>query len=37
MFGLALKLGKTVGEIELLPISEFYEWLAYFSWLSKEE
>lgn len=30
MFALADRLNKTVTEIEQMPETEFYEWMAYF-------
>lgn len=35
MFHLALKLGKTVGEIRQMPASEFLEWAAYLNLQAK--
>lgn len=30
LISLADRLGKTIGEIEQMPLSELYEWIAYF-------
>lgn len=35
MHALGLRLGKTLGEIEVIPHREFVDWLAYFE-LTKE-
>lgn len=30
LHGLALRLGRTMGEIEAIPYREFIDWIAYF-------